>query len=151
MRTIRVKVSQACHLGATAMMLAVASTGCSPSPFNLVPVSGSVSLDGQPLAGGIVNFQPIVAGPGANAGPGSTARIGPDGRYTLATIRGEPGAVVGKHRVKIYSYNAETATHSPNGERERERVPPRYNYSSNVTFDVPTAGTDKADFELNTK
>ncbi len=152
MRAIRVRASQACHLGATAILLAVACAGCSPSPFNLVPVSGSVSLDGQPLAGGIVNFQPIVAGPGANAGPGSTARIGPDGRYTLATIRGEPGAVVGKHRVKIYSYNAETAKQDANGGPQgREKVPPRYNYESKVTFDVPTAGTDKADFELNTK
>jgi hypothetical protein len=152
MRTIHVRSLPACHLGATAIVLAVACAGCNPSPFKLVPVSGSVSLDGQPLAGGIVNFQPIVAGPGATAGPGSTARIGTDGRYTLATIRGEAGAVVGKHRVKIYSYNAETAKQDANGgPREREKVPPKYNYKSDVTFDVPVEGTDKADFSLEAK
>jgi hypothetical protein len=135
----------------TALTIAVACMGCSPSPFKLVPVSGTVSLDGQPLAGGIVNFQPIVVGTGVNSGPGSTARTGTDGRFTLATIRGEPGAVVGEHRVKIYSFNAETAKRSANGTPERERVPPRYNYKSTLTFDVPAAGTDNADFALEAK
>jgi len=144
--------ASACHVGVTAVMLAVTALGCNQSPFKLVPVSGIVSLDGQPLSGGIVNFQPIISGSGVNAGPGSTARTGPDGRYTLATIRGAPGAVIGKHRVKIYSFNAETAKRSQNGNAaERERVPPRYNYNSTLTFDVPVAGTDKADFSLEAK
>lgn len=130
----------------------VACAGCNPSPFKLAPVSGVVSLDGQPLAGGIVNFQPIVVGNGVIAGPGSTARTGSDGRYTLSTIRGEPGAVAGKHRVKIYSFNAETAKRAGSGAApERERVPPRYNYDTTLTFDVPAAGTDKADFSLEAK
>jgi hypothetical protein len=30
-------------------------------------------------------------------------------------------------------------------------VPPRYNYKSTLTFDVPAAGTDKADFALEAK
>jgi hypothetical protein len=152
MRTITSTSAWTCLLGVTALTIAVACTGCSPSPFKFVPVSGTVSLDGQPLAGGIVNFQPIVVGTGVNSGPGSTARTGADGRFTLATIRGEPGAVVGKHRVKIYSFNAETAKRSGNGTApDRERVPPRYNYKSTLTFDVPEAGTDKADFALEAK
>lgn len=151
MRIIPNGLSRACHLGVTALTIVVVCTGCSPSPFKLVPVSGVVSLDGQPLAGGIVSFQPIVVGSEVNAGPGSTARTGTDGRFTLATIRGEPGAVVGNHRVKIYSFNAETAKRSANGTHERERVPPRYNYNSTLTFDVPAAGTDKADFALEAK
>jgi hypothetical protein len=149
---IPARSASACSLGLTALVLTVACTGCNRSPFDRVPVSGVVTLDGQPLAGGIVNFQPIVVGNGVNGGPGSTARTGPDGRYTLATIRGEPGAVVGKHRVKIYSFNAETAKRTGNGGApERERVPPRYNYHSTLTFDVPVAGTDKADFSLEAK
>lgn len=152
MRTIHVRSLPACHLAATAVMFAVACGGCNQSPFKLVPVSGSVSLDGQPLAGGIVNFQPIVGGPGANAGPGSTARTGTDGRYTLATIRGEPGAVVGKHRVKIYLHNAEAAEQGANRDPSKwEKLPLHYNYNSNVTFDVPAEGTDKADFLLEAK
>lgn len=152
MRAIRTAAKRACCLGVTAAMLAVACVGCNQSPYELVPVSGIVQLDGEPLVGGIVNFQPLVVGSGVNAGPGSTSRTGTDGRYTLATIPGKPGAVVGKHRIRIYSYNAETAKRPENGgPRERERVPPKYNYQSNVTFDVPAAGTDKADFSLQTK
>jgi hypothetical protein len=30
-------------------------------------------------------------------------------------------------------------------------VPARYNYRSDVTFDVPAEGTDKADFSITTK
>ena len=152
MRIMPIGSARVCHLGVTALTLAIACTGCTPSPFTLVPVSGVVSLDGQPLAGGIVNFQPIVLGSEANAGPGSTARTGTDGRFTLATIRGKQGAVVGDHIVKIYSFNAETATRSETGTTlERERVPSRYNYTSDLTFNVPAAGTEQADFRLTTK
>lgn len=152
MSTTPSRSGQVCRLGMMAIVLAAASAGCSKSPYKLVPVSGVVTLDGQPIAGGIVNFQPIAGGAGGNAGPGSTARTGPDGRYTLATIQGKPGAVVGKHRVKIYSYNAETAKQDANGgPREREKVPPKYNYKSDLTFDVTAEGTSKADFPLESK
>jgi hypothetical protein len=152
MRTIPIGSPRVCHLGVTALTLAVTCTACSPASYKLVPVSGVVSLDGQPLAGGIVNFQPMILGSGANAGPGSTARTGTDGRFTLATIRGAQGAVVGDHIVKIYSFNAETAMRSATGDAlERERVPSRYNYTSDLTFNVPAAGTEQADFQLMTK
>ena len=135
-----------------AFLLVIVATGCKPSPFVLVPVSGTVLLDGQPLAGGVINFQPLATGANATGGPGSTARIDPSGRYSLATMSGQPGAVAGRHRVKIYSFNAETAKRSENGgASERERVPARYNYKSDVSFDVPAAGTDKADFSLEAK
>lgn len=137
---------------AAALLLVSAATGCKPSPFALVPVSGTVLLEGKPLDGGVINFQPIATGTAATGGPGSTARIDPSGRFSLATIQGQPGAVAGPHRVKIYSFNAETAARSKNGSAsERERVPPKYNYNSSLTFDVPAAGTDKADFSLEAK
>ena len=131
------------------MLIVVA--GCSSSPYSLVPVSGTVTLDGQPLAGGVINFQPVGEGT-VTVGPGSTARIDAAGRFSLSTIRGQPGAVVAKHRVKIYSYSAETAKIEDGGSTaQRERVPARYNYQSDVTFDVPAGGTDKADFTIQSK
>ncbi|MFM7243153.1 MAG: carboxypeptidase-like regulatory domain-containing protein, partial [Planctomycetaceae bacterium] len=52
-------------------------------------VSGSVTLDGKPLASGVVNFTPAATGPSAYA------NIGSDGRYVLQTGAQaglEPGA-----------------------------------------------------------
>ena len=117
-----------------------------------MPVSGTVLLDGKPLTGGVINFQPIVTGKGVNGGPGSTARIGAEGRYSLATVRGQPGAVVAKHRVKIYSFSPESPRVEDGASAtKRELVPARYNYNSDVTFDVPAGGTEKADFSIPAK
>ena len=133
-------------------ILLAACTACKPSPFALVPVSGTVLLDGKPLTGGAISFQPIVAGKGVNGGPGSTARIGAEGRYSLATVRGQPGAVVAKHRVKIYSFSPESPRVEDGASAaKRELVPARYNYHSDVTFDVPAGGTEKADFSIPAK
>lgn len=123
--------------------------GCAKKPYTLAVVSGRVTLDGAPLAGGVVSFQPKATGAAA-AGPGSTGRIGTDGRYHLASIDGAPGAVVGTHLVRIYSRSPESA---PKGDTDspgsRERVPARYNYASELTFTVEQAGTATADFELS--
>ncbi|MBM4010692.1 MAG: hypothetical protein ACKO4Z_12955 [Planctomycetota bacterium] len=141
------------RLGSVVLLLLASCGGCNKSPFALVPVSGTVLLDGKPLAGGVINFQPIATGTSTNGGPGSTARINAEGGYSLATISGLPGAVVGKHRVKIYSYSPESpaVTDGAKATTQREQVPARYNYKSDVTFDVPAAGTDKADFSIKSK
>lgn len=142
----------ATHRWAVAVVLVASCVGCSRSPFSLVPVSGTILLDGQPLAGGVINFQPLATGDVAKAGPGSSARIGADGRYSLSTVRGQPGAVAGKHRVKIYSFSPESPPTTEGGPAvQKERVPARYNYRSDVTFDVPATGTDTADFAIATK
>ena len=67
--------------------------GCGRNAYRLADVSGRVTLDGEPLAGGVVSFQPQAAG-GSVAGPGATGRIDADGRYRLASIDGGSGAVV---------------------------------------------------------
>jgi len=71
--------------------------------------------------------------------------------WSLTTVYDEPGASLGLHKVKIYSYSPESASASdvdtgPN----QERVPERYNYRTQLTFEVPAAGTDQADFVLTT-
>lgn len=125
------------------------AAGCGGSDYDLVPISGTVTLDGAPLAGGVINFQPFAPAGATTGGPGSTARIGSDGRFELATVQGAPGAVLGQHQVKIYSYSPESpvASDSDAGPPQ-ERVPPKYNYRSELTFDVPAGGSDQANFAL---
>ena len=78
----------------------------------------------------------------------SDCRTDQDGRFTLKTLYGDDGAVVGEHRILIRAIRAGT---NKNGQLVMARpaiVPPRYNSKSELTFEVPAGGTDKADFEL---
>jgi hypothetical protein len=133
--------------------------GCSGDGFKLVPVSGRVTKNGQPLANVRVVFQPI----GDNPGPGSAGTTDADGRYTLVVSSQQysgNGAVVGKHRVTIGTIlpgegakPTDPSVGSPDGEplAGKELIPPRFNQDSTLTFDVPAGGTDKADFDLKFK
>ena len=127
------------------------TAGCAPSTYSLATVSGVVTLDGVPLANAVVNFQPMATGESTDAGPGSTGRCDANGRYVLVTIDDQPGAVVGKHRVRIYSYSPESpmVSDTDDGSQPQERVPDVYNYRSQLTFVVEAAGTEDADFALD--
>jgi hypothetical protein len=122
--------------------------GCNSEGYGLAPISGVVTLDGNPVPGALVNFQPT-AKDGTNPGPGSTGRCDEAGRYVLKTIRDEPGAVVGTHRVRIYSYSPESpVSQDDDAGLPKEQFPDRYNYGSKLTFDVESTGTETADFRL---
>jgi hypothetical protein len=133
-------------------LLLTAAAGCG-GEHKVAPVSGRVTLDGQPLAGAHVGFQPIAAQGEVYAGGGSYAFTDADGRYTLRMVESDrSGAVVGKHRVEIVVRNqdvddlADRRTKAP-----KATIPAKYNRDSTLTFDVPSGGTDKADFELKSR
>jgi hypothetical protein len=127
--------------------------GCSKGPYDVAPVSGRVTLNGQPVANVAVMFQPMAAGGNYNPGPGSYGITDADGRYTLKLIGKETaGAVVGKHKVRIENY---TDPGDPSDDRPRKAVkhanpiPLKYNQGEAILdFDVPAGGTDKADWPL---
>jgi len=122
------------------------AAGCSGG--RVVPVSGRVTLNGQPLANVHVSFQPISAGNDHNPGGGSYAITDSDGRFTLRMVEGDaPGAVVGKHRVEITPRNTDDDA-DRRGKGAVVGVPARYNRNSDLTFTVEPGGTDKADFPL---
>ncbi|QDU56655.1 hypothetical protein [Aeoliella mucimassa] len=135
--------------GITTVILATL-VGCDSKSYDLVEVSGVVTLDGKPIPGTIVNYQPI-ASESDSPGPGSVGRCDESGHYTLETIHGESGAVPGSHRIRIYSYSPESpvASDSPVG-MQKEQFPERYNYRSELTIDIGPDGTDAADFKLST-
>ncbi len=73
-------------------LLGMVLTGC--GGLRLGKVSGRVTVGGKPVPSGTIMFQP-------DAGPAAVGTIGPDGTYTLTTVKPEDGAVVGAHRVTI--------------------------------------------------
>jgi hypothetical protein len=125
--------------------------GCGSGP-KYAPVSGRVTLNGQPLANATVSFQPIAEGSINAPAPGATGRTNANGEYTLASADGRTGAWVGKHRVRITAVAEQVgegdARPPRGGWPQADKVPPRYNKDSKEEFTVPAGGTDKADFAL---
>ena len=131
-------------------------TGCSENEFKLVDVSGRITKNGQPLPNVRVVFQPI----GENPGPGSAGTTDADGRYSLVVSSQHfsgKGAVIGKHRVTIGTVlpgegdkPTDPSVGSPDGAplAGKELIPTKYNQNSELTFEVPKGGTEKADFDL---
>lgn len=124
--------------------------GCFGSD-KIVPVSGVVTLDGEPLSGAVVGFEPIAQEGDLEAGYGSYAKTDDDGRYTLRSLKNEDGAMVGQHRVSVSTV---VGKEGPNGEMlglTKERVPSRYNNDTQLVIEVPPGGTDAANLDLESK
>jgi hypothetical protein len=132
----------------------LAAGGCSGGGRKLVPVSGVVKVNGEPAANLVVSFQPLGGENEENPGRGSSAVTGPDGRYTLIYDGEKPGALNGKHRVRIFpQVSGGGKGEAPEGgeagpARPVAYIPPEWNELSKVDFEVPEKGTDKADFDI---
>ncbi|HKB04365.1 MAG TPA: carboxypeptidase-like regulatory domain-containing protein [Gemmataceae bacterium] len=77
--------------------LVVAASGCGPADDGRAPVTGTVSLDGAPLAGVTVAFFPEPGSPGQ----GGFGRTDAQGRYEIAYDFTGKGLVPGKYRVTV--------------------------------------------------
>jgi hypothetical protein len=125
--------------------------GCGSSlPF--APVSGKVTMNGQPLANATVNFQPIAPQGKMEVAPGSAGATDEKGEYHLQGATGQDGAWVGKHRVMISLVTTKAgAAEGPTergGPPQENKIPARYNDKTELTFEVPSGGSTKADFAL---
>ncbi len=124
----------------------LAAAGCGPG-YELVPVSGQVTWHGRPLAGWGVQFQPISDGP-ASPGPGSHGTTDAEGRYTLHLVDPDrPGAVVGRHRVRITPPASGDDAQDDLGD-PRAIQPPTHFLDGSIEFAVTGGGTAEADFHL---
>lgn len=116
------------------------------------PVSGQVTLDGQPAADVYVSFQP--QGESADFAAdamGSAALTDEAGRFTLClSDTQQPGALVGKHVVRLSDKRAASTADGGPSTGPKPRFPGRYADGS-TTFEVPAGGTDAANFELKSK
>ena len=128
--------------------------GCGPgNPLGRQPVSGTVTLDGQPLALGAIRFDPMSGGAGAAA----TTVVGGeirDGRYDLPADVGVPP---GKYSVSITSTGAAPPL-APGADpmaapppASPELVPERYNRRTELSVDVTDAGPNEFPFALESK
>ncbi|TWU21353.1 hypothetical protein [Bythopirellula polymerisocia] len=123
-------------------------SGCSEDRFTIVPVSGLVTLNGEPLEDAYVTFDPRSSSEDGIAGPGSFGRTDLQGRYELTTFDDRKGAVQASHRVAIRTMIAEEDSNERVKIVRKELLPDEYHRRSILTFQVPQGGTDQANFEL---
>jgi len=94
--------------------------------WHLGSVSGTVSVDGKPVADAKVLFVPIdQAGSDSDRSPVSVAKTDKDGRFFLETVDGRKGAVVGRHLVYVSTKEVDVSTDGEKRKRERkaEKIP----------------------------
>jgi hypothetical protein len=122
--------------------------GCG-SGNKFAPVSGKVTLNGEPLVDAVVGFTPIVPDGTTDPPAPSSAKTNDLGEFTLMATNRSKGAWVGKHKVAI-SLMAENTDErrGRRGSKPGEQVPSQYNQKSTLEFDVPASGTNQANFEL---
>jgi hypothetical protein len=142
-------------IGGLALAL-LALGGCSGGGRKIVPVSGVVKVNGEPAANLVVSFQPLGTDSDENPGRGSSAVTGPDGRYTLIYDGEKPGALTGKHRVRIFpQVSGGGKGEAPEGEagpaKPTAYIPPEWNETSTKDFEVPDKGTDQANFDITSQ
>ena len=128
------------------------------SKTKVVPVSGRITLDDEPLAHAKVLFVPVVEKNQDNllnvVSYGVTDEMG---GFILQLDAGGDGAVIGKHIVFITTRQEEAGSKVDSAGKEfqlaqcDEKVPARYNRDTQLTYHVCECGNARADFELRSK
>lgn len=87
-------------LGALAL---VVSSGCGSDSPKTVPVTGTISYNGQPLTSGTVMLIP------QEGGYGATGQIQADGTFQLTSFKPNDGAAPGTYKVTVQVFPDESA------------------------------------------
>ena len=120
------------------LLLPMLLVGCGKGGPKVVPVSGRVTLDQQPLANADIMFYHD------SSDVESSGRTDEQGNYSLSVMQDKRrGAAVGTHRVRISQIER--------GAKIVDRVPRQYNKASKLTFTVPDGGTKDANFDLTSQ
>jgi hypothetical protein len=136
MKPIRVLLFCLCAL------LAGQMSGCSKPPTQGA-VTGSVTLDGQPLKSGTIRFDAV-----DNRAPAADASI-IDGKYTAIVPPGDKRVTITSPKVVGKRKMYDTAD-SPTIDVTEELLPKRYNSQTELTLTVK-AGDQEHPFDLTSK
>ena len=140
------------------LWLVVAVAGCVGSPSNLpqlVPVSGTVMLDGEPLSGAVVTFIPTES----TRGTGANGYTDTAGKYEIVANHGGKGAPEGTYKVLIaklvmpdgsdFPINSNIA---PLDSPARQILPARYSEVNQTELTATVRdGANTIDFPLTSK
>jgi len=118
----------------------ISMVGCAEKNENLGKVSGTITLDGEPLKHAVITFQP-------QGGRPAFGKTGEDGTYTMMYSASEAGATIGVNKVSISNGGERRNEETDEVWYQKEEVPPKYNARTELEFDVQP-GTQTHDFLL---
>ncbi|QDT66993.1 peptidase associated/transthyretin-like domain-containing protein [Calycomorphotria hydatis] len=119
-------------------------TGCNSAPSDLpeiAQVSGTVTLDGEPLPYATLMFQP-------SSGRPSVGVTDQSGNYSLAYNSDYQGAKVGPHTIKITTFQEFDDPDNPEKPARPELLPAKYHTETELTAEI-NQGKNTVDFELS--
>jgi hypothetical protein len=149
------RVQQAARPGGLAALMLAALVGCGGG--DALPreaISGTVSLDGQPLKEGVIQFMPAVTAAGGGTVAGGSIL---DGKFDVPR---DQGPTPGPYSVTILSGGAGAEPlppgtmpgEGPTKKPAREKIPAKYNAQTTLTAEVKKGGPNNAfKFDLTTK
>lgn len=150
MRNMSCRVPRASRIAWGLVVSLAAVAGCGPVGLDRVPVSGTVTFNGEPLKTGDMRFVPIN---GTHAPVGAANII--DGRYAAD---GKGGVAVGAYRVEILAWrdkkdHVAPALLPPGVKKEdlakEQYLPAKYNTQSELDITIaPGSGKIVRDFAL---
>tara|TARA_R110002167_G_scaffold364570_1_gene586615 strand:+ start:2362 stop:2775 length:414 start_codon:yes stop_codon:yes gene_type:complete len=121
-------------------------TGCGSDAEKLPELSdatGTILLDGKPLVGGLVSFEPQISNSvKAKASFGSTDE---EGKFKLRYNATTDGVIPGKQVVRVSKLSG------TNEEPGEEILPGKYNTESTLTAEVTKEGPNDFPFDLKSK
>ncbi len=109
MNATLIRMSRRAAAIAALWLIAPLTAGCGNSDTGpkRVYVTGTITIDGEPLSQGMVSFFPDESVPGGHS---ATAHLQPDGTYSLGTFEPEDGVIPGRFRVAVLSYESDFET-----------------------------------------
>ena len=107
-------------------------------------VSGTVTLDGQPLANATMSFLPD----DGQLEP-AFARTDQQGKYTLQQTETVGGATPGSYKVRITTYEPPITESDPPVAGAPERVPTKYNIKTELAATIKKVENNVIDFPLD--
>jgi hypothetical protein len=133
------------------LSLGMAAPGCSGSGDELPrePISGTVTLDSQPLADGAIQFTPVQGAPTAGGSPIK------DGQFSIDR---EHGLVPGNYKVAVNAASKHTESQKPaepgrpnRADRPKETIPMKYNAQTTLTAEVKKGVSNYFKYDLQSK
>lgn len=136
------------HAAMAVAILIVGLSGCGGEK-TMATVSGTVSLDGNPLENGAISFYPISGG--ASMAPQSAgAVIDRSGRYRATILPGRFRVEITSSRPVGQQKRYADIPDSPMDDILEEVVPPIYNTASTLQHDI-SLDTKTLDFSLSSQ
>jgi len=83
------------------LSVSIAGCGADHEGFVVASVQGKVVCDGRPVANAIVYFTP--ESKETKSGKQGSGLTDEEGRFTISTYEEDDGAIIGKHKVTVFS------------------------------------------------